>query len=604
MPEVESRHFQLNRGQFPQQVVNTCGSGQVNCQETFKVTKPSNDTAVYTFTINGGVWNTESQSSDSSGTLLSADNMCYTFATPSNGQCSYSVTTASGATSISLTWDTTTVPIPGGTSLNKTVNYTSDATYGNVQKMLEWNYWSGATLPTKADRTTTLSYLNTSPYLNANIVDRLWGVTVTNSSGATVALTSYTYDGSSLQSVTGTSNHDDTNFSTGNTVRGNVTSVLREINGSSSLTTLKTYDMTGQVVSSTDSNGNVTTYSYADSFYTDPGDGVAPKAKSVSPATNAYLTQITYPTVNSVTLKKQFGYYWGTGQVALATDPNNNATTTAHFFDPLSRPTSTALPNNGWNLLTYNSTDTQLDTYTGTTSTSASTSCTACRHDQTVLDGLARVIGTRLVNDPDGETYTNTAYNSNGVTYVSNPYRSTSDPTYGLETLSYDGLDRVIQVTHPDSNVAHTYYGANVGTGGGATSQLCTPASTYGLGYPLLIVDEVGNKHQTWIDAFGRVIEADEPDSSGNLTVGTCYTYDANNNLLTVTSLGLTQTQKPTYAYDMLSRVTSKTLPESGATTLYYTTSGGALCSGDPSAVCRRADARGNHHNLHLRRLE
>ena len=109
----------------------------------------------------------------------------------------------------------------------------------------------------------------------------------------------------------------------------------------------------------------------------------------------------------------------------------------------------------------------------------------------------------------------------------------------------------------------------------------------------MLVVDEVGNRRETWRDAFGRVIETDEPDSSGNLTVGTCYTYDGNNNLLTVTSLGLTQTQKPTYTYDYLSRVTSKTLPESGPTNFYYTTSGGALCSGNPSAVCRRADGRG-----------
>jgi YD repeat-containing protein len=48
-----------------------------------------------------------------------------------------------------------------------------------------------------------------------------------------------------------------------------------------------------------------------------------------------------------------------------------------------------------------------------------------------------------------------------------------------------------------------------------------------------------------------------------------------------------------TYNYDMLSRLTSAATPESGTTYYYYTTSGGALCSGDPSAVCRRTDARG-----------
>jgi RHS repeat-associated protein len=47
--------------------------------------------------------------------------------------------------------------------------------------------------------------------------------------------------------------------------------------------------------------------------------------------------------------------------------------------------------------------------------------------------------------------------------------------------------------------------------------------------------------------------------------------------------------------YDMLSRLTSAPTPEAQNNTryLYYTTSGGALCSGDPSAPCTRTDARG-----------
>jgi YD repeat-containing protein len=76
------------------------------------------------------------------------------------------------------------------------------------------------------------------------------------------------------------------------------------------------------------------------------------------------------------------------------------------------------------------------------------------------------------------------------------------------------------------------------------------------------------------------------------LAVGTCYTYDLNNNLTQATSLATTPNQTRSYAYDMLSRVTSTTTPESGTTYIYYTTSGGLLCSGDATAVCRRTDAR------------
>ncbi len=90
---------------------------------------------------------------------------------------------------------------------------------------------------------------------------------------------------------------------------------------------------------------------------------------------------------------------------------------------------------------------------------------------------------------------------------MSNPYRSTSDPTYGLETPGYDGLGRTIQSTHADGDVAHVYYGAAVTTGGGTAARNCS-ASTYGLGYPVLVVDETGNKRQSWTNGFGRIIEA------------------------------------------------------------------------------------------------
>src|SRR5207249_4245893 len=85
--------------------------------------------------------------------------------------------------------------------------------------------------------------------------------------------------------------------------------------------------------------------------------------------------------------------------------------------------------------------------------TSASTSCTVCRHDRSLLDVLGRPTSQVLVNDPEGSTTTATTYDSSGrVSTVSNPYRSTSDPTYGLETPTYDGLGRSTQVKHADES--------------------------------------------------------------------------------------------------------------------------------------------------------
>lgn len=304
----------------------------------------------------------------------------------------------------------------------------------------------------------------------------------------------------------------------------------------------------------------------------------------VSSSTNAFVTTIQYPTVNSVTLTNTLGYYWGTGQIALSADANGN-TSYSHYSDSLGRPTSTALPNSGWTRTAYTSMGTQIDTYTGTTNSSAGTNCSVCRHDQVLLDPLGRPKNQFLVNDPDGQTEVVTTYDPDGhVATVSNPYRNSSN---GVETPAYDALGRTIRVTHADGNVAHTYYGPAVGTNGGTNSQGCSAT-----GYPILEVDEAGNKRQTWTDSLGNVIETDEPNSNGSWSAATCYTYDVFNNLLSVTSLALSPNQIRNYTYDMLSRVTFTSTPESWSTYFYYTTSSGALCSGNPGAVCRRTDAR------------
>jgi RHS repeat-associated protein len=204
------------------------------------------------------------------------------------------------------------------------------------------------------------------------------------------------------------------------------------------------------------------------------------------------------------------------------------------------------------------------------------------RHDETVLDGLARTLHQDLVSDPSGETYVDTAYDSLGRLYTqSNPYRSTSDPTYGNDTNSYDALNRLTKITHADSSYSQVSYGSG--------TQACS-ASTYGYGYPALYTDESGNQRRTFTDALGRTVEVDEPDpSNGNsLTLNTCYAYDAQGNLTSVVQGSETRS----YSYDGLSRLTQQTTPEDGTTYNYYTTSAGALCANNQKLVCRRTDAR------------
>ena len=600
-------------------VPGTCQNYEVNCQIQTTVTKPSGDHTLYTFTLDGGAWPTEAQYYDASSNLVATINQTFNTGYVCGSETGWACE-ANNAMYVTKASSTTTLPIPGGTNVNQTTQYAWDdpnfRDYGNILKKSEWNFYTG-NLPTTADCTTTYTYLNGSSYISAGIVNRPTGITVTNGSGATVAQTNYCYDyaggcGGSAFGNAGTITNHDTNYSTSYTVRGDLTQAQKLVSGSTFLTKSMTYDTAGQLLSKTDWTNlstHTTTYSYADNFYNDAGDGSNPALNTSNPATGAYPTTITYPTVNSVTLTETSGYYWGTGQKALSTDVANNETTYFHFYDPLNRPTSTKFPNlyNGsccaWTYAVYpNASETQADTSVGITSATRSITCTGtlgdCRHDQKQLDGLGRVSSQILVSDPDNQTTVGTTYDLNGrVSSVSNPHRSNQMTTDGTEYYFYDGLDRIKQVTRADGGIAYISYGALIGSNG-RTSQLC---SGFGVGYPVLYKDEAARLRQTWTDGFGRLIEVDEPDtSSGSLTsgspYGTCYSYDLNNNLT-----GVTQgSQTRSFSYDMLSRLTEASNPESGTVCYYYTTSGGTCgvpssgtpCSGDLSAVCRRTDAR------------
>jgi RHS repeat-associated protein len=592
--------------------------------QTFTTGKPNGDTDVYTLTYGGGLWPTTAQyytGSVSPSNLLATINQTYNF----SFACLTNAIAACGAGPIYVTKTSqaTTLPVPGSTSVSQTTQFAWDSgsqggqsgvsLYGQVLQRSDWNF--GSSLSNPADRTTAYTYLNGSSYITANILDRPTSITVTNTSGGTVAKTVNCYDyaagcGGSAFGNAGTITNHDTNYGTSYTVRGDLTQTQKLAAGSTYLTQSMTYDTAGQLLSKTDWTNlstHTTTYSYTDSFYNDAGDGSNPTANTSNPATGAYPTTITYPTVNSVTQTENLGYYWGTGQKALSTDANGQ-TMYYHFYDPLNRPTSSKLSNLyngtccGWTYNVYpNASETQVDSSIGIMSTTRSVSCTPsagdCRHDQMLLDGLGRSSSQILVSDPDGQTTVKTTYDPNGRVYsVTNPYRTGAFPTDGTEYYNYDGLDRKIKVTRPDGSIAYTNYGSQIGSNG-RSSQLC---SGFGVGYPVLYQDEAGRFRQTWTDGFGRLIEVDQPDpATGSLTsgsyAGTCYAYDLNSNLVGVLQPGSESTctlNSATYnrcfSYDMLSRLTAATNPESGTISYSYTTSGGALCSGDLSSVCYR----------------
>jgi hypothetical protein len=202
-----------------------------SCQ-TVTVTKPSGDYIIYTYNFGGPAvdtyaspWPVLGQYYNPSSTLLATTSICYGSFTVSSGSCSYSGFPFPYF--VHKTGEITTLPVPGGNvSTTKTYSWDWSATLGNMTQTSEWNF--GSSLSGAADRTTSITY-----YSNGNVVNHPATTTVTDSSGATVAKTVNSYDGSSLvtSGATGVAQHDDTNYGSGFTARGNLTQNQRLISG-------------------------------------------------------------------------------------------------------------------------------------------------------------------------------------------------------------------------------------------------------------------------------------------------------------------------------------------------------------------------------------
>ncbi|HEV2489118.1 MAG TPA: RHS repeat-associated core domain-containing protein [Candidatus Acidoferrales bacterium] len=559
-------------------VDSPCTLGGYSFCQHLTLAKPSGDKVIYYFGMNSGTngsWLGEALYQSASSTLVEV------------------VTTwTSGPLNVQKLSQTTYTDDSASPYPTKSIQYA----YANnltpqIAKISEWNYYPQGSQPSTPDRVTNITYYSGG----TNILDRQTSITVTNGAGTqTISQTNITYDSygsNGLTSITGVTHHDDTNFGQSFTARGNPTQVQRctAFNGSTcsnSVTTSMTYDTTGQVLSVTDPAGNVRTMNYADNFYNDNGAN-PPSSYTPSAPANAYLKSINLPIIGAQT----FGYYFGTGQLAMSTD-QNSATTYRHYVDSFSRPTESVFADGGWNAESYPS-ETEGDSFLGITNTTPSTSCTTgCRHNEVTTDALGRVNFSYLVSDPEGETKVQTAYDTSSRVYsVTNPYRATST---GQDNYGYDGLNRTTTVTHADGTAVNIYYGNGVTSHGGIATQLCS-TSTYGLGYQALTLDEAGKKREVWTDGFGRTVEVDEPDSNNSLTKNTCYAHDLNNNLTQVVSA---TSQARTYQYDALSRLTSVATPETkvGGTqysTTYSYVSGSSPCSGNPSAVCVRTNPTG-----------
>lgn len=495
---------------------------------------------------------------------------------------------------INTTWAANGTPATQVTILDNNKQAQATTTFdsnGILQSQGEYDFGAGVVGPLL--RTTTLTYLNSGPYLAKNLINLLTRKTVTDAGGTVFTRTDITYDcytspcaPLASSGYTGVTHHDDTNYGASSTVRGNPTQVTLYSNaaaGTGGLTTSLAYNILGNMISSTDAKGNNTAFSYGDSWNN--------AACAPAGGAQAYVTSVTNALNQTATSK----YNSCTSTLASTTDINGK--TTFFTYDGYRRGLTTSFPDGGSASISY--TDGANPVISATQAIDGGQSLSTSTH----LDGLGRVVqATR--STPAGTVYVDTAYDPRGhVASTSNPHLSTGSPTDGTTSVQYDGLGRAVKVTNPDGTFAQAaFQGAAVALSdeGNGNIYSVEKLQQYDALGRLLKVCEVTNATLIGPDptpaSCGFDINAISARTTGFVTN---YTYDVLDNLLSVHQ-GSALLDR-TLAYDSLSRLTSSAIPETTniadatprATTLSYTVTGGAPCSGDPAGACVITDPRG-----------
>jgi RHS repeat-associated protein len=380
-------------------------------------------------------------------------------------------------------------------------------------------------------RTISHSYISGSAYVSKHIIDRVTDEIISNGAGTIVSKTHTDYDQSQFTTCpTSVPGHDDLVLCT-DLIRGNPTTFTRytdPVTPGGAIVQNRVFDWFGNLRQADADCCTQQTFNYS--------------------ATTNYAypdTRVDGPT-GGPQLTTTFAYNFQTGITTSQQDPNLRTTSYQHN-DPLTRITNIAYPDGGNTSYSYDDIN-RIITKTDTIGNSVPN-----RVSQEVLDSLGQSIQLRLTSDPAGTDYVDSTYDALGrLITKSNVHRSSSSPTDGISTYTYDPLSRMASVLHADGSRVSTNYVNN-----------CTT-----------ITDEAGQSRESCADSLGRITAVwEDPGSSPHLNYETDDTYDALGNLLTVNQKGgstnSAQWRTRTFAYDGLSLLTSATNPESG--TISYT---------------------------------
>jgi YD repeat-containing protein len=412
--------------------------------------------------------------------------------------------------------------------------------------ILKQEYDFGASTPTR-QTLTTYEWQEKGAYGAANLLTLPASVVTEDGTGNRVAETDYAYDESAYLTASGiTLQASPPNGST----RGNPTSITEWLNnGASPVSHTNWYD-TGEVYKQIDPLNHTTTFNYSATY-----SGSLP-------------TTVTNPLDQTST----YVYDFNVGKVTSITDPNSEITTYT-YADSLARLTNVTYPDNGQTSYQYNDTASPVNV----TVIKSATPNPSVEHEYDV-DGLGREYQSKLLTDPDGIDYVQTTYDGPGRTStVTNPYRTTSDPTYGSTQYFYDGLNRKTKETEQDGSVQQWSYS----------------------GSTVSYTDQNNNAWQRTSDGLGRLTTVLEPNGyTQTATMQTSYSYDVLNNLLSVTQFGGPSgspgARNRSFTYDSLSRLLTAMNPETG--TVCYGVWSGVACANGYDAdgnLKEKTDARG-----------
>jgi RHS repeat-associated protein len=571
------------------------------------------------------------------------------------------------------------------------VQYAYDA-FDNIKDFYEYDFGP------QLKRHTVTTYLTGAYIGTPHIVDLPSQILVKDAAGNTINRTDIAYDGTTLASVVGAVNHDDGGHSASFNTRGNVTSITRYTNAAAGtgpivrnfsydslgntrnalmdccnsmaynfssttqytapdsivrgpitgpqFTTSFTYNPdNGDVLTSTDENGQSTQYQYdsmnrptatllpaqggtvvqLNSSY---GDSASPLTLTSS-TTNAGNTAQTVTTIDGMghTLQVdnkdggttvgstayKYDLLWRNAQVSNPFAPGATPVYTTFTYDGLGRATQIAAPSAGYTQLQYSGNSVTITDPSG-------------KIRKNYTDALGRLIevdepgwgdaepgmGTITIGGSEHSVCTiffnnvchHTVFDSGSVNLTVNG--STKTATYISTSTTSSVASDLAGFINGDTLFPVT------ATVSGSSLVLTARASGATTNYSLSSSATTSDPTDFSGPSFGITLPTPAslsggvgatPQSSPTLTRAfvTTYAYDLLNNLTSAALAattgplsGVTHAGQPhSYTYDGLGRLTSSVTPEAGTVTTFYTDAGGNVCAINASLPCRRQDARG-----------